>query len=120
MEFDPTVSLIAQGQLDSSGGFTIDRQRALAKIQSSSLSQPDFWILKIVQAAVASGAESLAVRTGRGRIEVAFQTGEDWTAAELEAAFFNPSRKPGVGSTISNEAYGFLAPTFASVWGTPS
>lgn len=62
----------ADGALDSSGGFTISPDLARQKLQDFQLASPEFYLLKVVQAAVAGGASSLQVKVGRASMEVRF------------------------------------------------
>ncbi|MEM7357142.1 MAG: hypothetical protein AAF657_40380, partial [Acidobacteriota bacterium] len=48
--------LRAGGELDSSGEFTLDRDRALEKMRQFQLTDPRSYVLELVQAAVLSGA----------------------------------------------------------------
>lgn len=52
------------GSLDSEGVFTLAQEKAVEKLSSFQLPRPEAWILKLLQAAVASGADRLEVRTG--------------------------------------------------------
>jgi hypothetical protein len=51
--------LRSQGELDSSGTFTVDLAKALPKLEKFQLPKPHFGLLKIVQSAVVSGATTI-------------------------------------------------------------
>lgn len=54
-------SLSSEGELNSSGVFTIDVRKALPKLEKFQLPKPHFGLLKIIQSAVASGARQVWV-----------------------------------------------------------
>lgn len=60
------------GQFDSRGQFTVAGQKALAKLAEHSLTRPEHWILKMVQAAVAGLSERLEVKQTRTEIALRF------------------------------------------------
>lgn len=62
--------LEADGAYDSSGQFTLDRASALRKLAQYKLPRPQAWILKLVQAGVLGGADSVAIRLLRDEIIV--------------------------------------------------
>ncbi|MGE0493096.1 MAG: hypothetical protein AB7S38_28050 [Vulcanimicrobiota bacterium] len=78
------------GQTESHGAFTIARDEALRKLASFRLPFERAWVLKIVQAAVASGAPSLDIKQTSTDTEFHFAAPKSWTLERLEAAFFNP------------------------------
>lgn len=51
-----------EGELDSSGQFTLDWSKALEKLGRYQNEAPGFWVVKFLQAAVASGARVLTIR----------------------------------------------------------
>lgn len=86
------------GQVESEGEFLIDVDKALEKLAAYQLPFEYAWVLKIVQAAVASGAERLRInQTSTGTV---FAFPVRWTAGEIEEAFHKP---PG-----SDKALGHL------------
>lgn len=64
--------LKAEGIMDSHGAFTIDARLARSKMAAFQLSDPAGYVLKVVQAAVASGASTLEVKTGRDSLSISF------------------------------------------------
>lgn len=50
-----------EGELDSSGQFTLDWTKALEKLGRYQNDAPGFWVVKFLQAAVASGARILSI-----------------------------------------------------------
>ena len=71
-----------EGKLVSSGSFTVDREGMLAKLGKHQLPGPDYYVLKLVQAAVAGGATFIRFRTSGAGKEITFD-GKPWEAHEL-------------------------------------
>lgn len=78
------------GQAESQGAFTIARDEALRKLASFRLPFERAWVLKVVQAAVASGAPSLDIKQTSTDTEFHFAAPKSWTLERLEGAFFTP------------------------------
>jgi hypothetical protein len=89
---------LAGADLDSSGRFTLAREKALEKLSQFQLAEPTWWVLKIVQAAVASKATELVVRQTSTDTEFFFTPGEPWSVDQVEDALFDPevSSSPGL------------------------
>ncbi|MBX3167260.1 MAG: hypothetical protein KF760_07600 [Candidatus Eremiobacteraeota bacterium] len=81
---------VDEGAKDSSGQFTLSREKALEKLAAYQLQGGHAWVLKIVQAVVASGASQLAVRQTGTDTEFHFALQEPWTPELVEEAFYNP------------------------------
>ncbi|MBX3172239.1 MAG: hypothetical protein KF760_32845 [Candidatus Eremiobacteraeota bacterium] len=64
--------LAQEGSRDSQGSFSIDYAKALEKLSQRLFRDPTSWLIKLVQAAAASGARELLVRPLRDRLEVQF------------------------------------------------
>ena len=79
------------GLAESQGAFTIARDEALRKLASFRLPFERAWVLKIVQAAVASGAPSLDIKQTSTDTEFHFTAPKSWTLDRLEEAFFTPN-----------------------------
>ena len=79
------------GAVEGSGHFTYDPQKALQKISKFSLPEPGLWIVKIVQAAVASGAPRFSCIFQRKRVHLNFSNTSNWTASELAGIILNYS-----------------------------
>lgn len=62
----------AGGKVKSSGLFTISLRAAKRKLATSRLPKPSFWLLKIVQAAVASGAQAVKISLLQSKTRVSF------------------------------------------------
>ncbi len=60
------------GRLDSSGQFSVDLQKMRVKLSQYQLAEPGFYVLKLIQAAIASGSEKVDVALKSGRVEVHF------------------------------------------------
>lgn len=92
------------GQLDSEGTFTIAGDAALGKLASFQLPRPSAWILKIVQAAVASKAPRLDIRQGNETTDFTFRAKSELSVEEIKAALMSPQV---TGSpTVENLAVG--------------
>ncbi len=63
-------SLSSEGELNSSGVFTIDVRKALPKLEKFQLPKPHFGLLKIIQSAVASGARQVWAEFGATTIRI--------------------------------------------------
>ncbi|MCA9790248.1 MAG: hypothetical protein KC910_00575 [Candidatus Eremiobacteraeota bacterium] len=62
----------ARGALDSSGGFTIDYSKARIKLGRYQLDDQAAYLLKLVQAGVALGAEDIEIRLASRSVQVDF------------------------------------------------
>jgi len=58
--------------VDSTGSFTLDPKKAEEKLRNFSFASPDHYLLKVVQCAVAGGAETVEIKTGATRISIQF------------------------------------------------
>lgn len=96
---DLLLSQVGQARLDSSGSFTLAREKALEKMAAFQLPGPHSWVLKMVQAAVASGCSALQVSQTQRETQLRFRGNPGWNVAEVEEAFFNPEAesRPGLG-----------------------
>jgi hypothetical protein len=76
--------LSQEGTFDSSGSFSLDVPAMLARLGKHALPSPEFYVLKLVQSAVAGGATYIHFHTHRSaHLEVTFD-GLPWEEAELE------------------------------------
>ena len=64
--------LAREGERDSQGFFSVDYSKALDKLSTRLFNDPCSYLLKLVQAALASGAGEVDVQTHRDRLEVHF------------------------------------------------
>lgn len=62
--------LRSEGELNSSGVFTVDLTRALPKLEKFQLPKPHFGLLKIIQSAVVAGAEQINTSFSTGSIKI--------------------------------------------------
>lgn len=90
-ELDPELvgllgALGEQGRKDSSGVFTVDVRKLLPKLADYQLARPEQYVLKLVQAAVVSGATQVDVRCYGHFVELDFD-GSGLAQAELEGLF---------------------------------
>lgn len=72
------------------GEFTLSLSEALRKLSEATLPSPEDWILKLVQAAVASGADEFVVKLLTWHTEVRFAPPSDWTGERVLAAMGDP------------------------------
>jgi len=79
-------SLEEKGRKDSSGVFTVDVRKLLPKLADYQLARPEQYVLKILQAAVTSGATRVEVRCYGHFVEVDFD-GSGLARPELESLF---------------------------------
>jgi hypothetical protein len=75
--------LAQEGSPDSQGSFSVDYARALEKLSQRLFGDPTSWLIKLVQAAAASGARELQIRPLRDRLEVQF-TSPGFKSADFE------------------------------------
>ncbi|MBN9416697.1 hypothetical protein ABS71_08785 [bacterium SCN 62-11] len=87
-------SQIDEGAKDSSGKFTLSREKALEKLAAYQLQGGQSWVLKVIQAVVAAGASELSVRQTGTDTEFHFSMPEPWLLAEVEDAFYDPEVSP--------------------------
>ncbi len=80
------------GRIDSEGSFTIAGHAAIGKLGSFQLPRATAWILKVVQAAVASGAASLQVQQLAQATYFTFHPSERMAAADLQQALVSVER----------------------------
>lgn len=73
----------AQGRYFDSGQFGLDSLKALAKLSQYQLNENGLWLVKLVQAAVVTGAPRFEVEFGRRRVKVRFEPSQQWQADEL-------------------------------------
>ncbi len=74
------------GKLDSQGSFTIAGEAAIGKLASFQLPRKSAWVLKLVQAAVTSGAPSLAITQSRKTTTFTFQPRCEIDISDLQQA----------------------------------
>ena len=72
LEVDDLLSQLSnEGQLQSSGSFTVDLSRAKEKLARYVFEDPFYYILKLVQAAVAGGGREFSLTSGPTEVAVA-------------------------------------------------
>lgn len=81
---------IAQGELQSSGQFTLTREKALEKLAAFQLPNENAWVLKVVQAAVLGGYSQLNVRLSSSNVEFGFMGDCGWSLEDFEQGFYDP------------------------------
>lgn len=73
----------AEGRYFDTGSFTIDSVKAMQKLSLSQLPHSGLWLVKLVQAAVAGGADSISITFGRRLVKVAFTPSQLWRADQV-------------------------------------
>jgi hypothetical protein len=81
---------VSEGERDSSGQFTLSRDKALEKLAAFQLPRPSAWVLKVVQGVVAARADSLTIKQTSTDTEFYFAPQQPWTLAMIEGAFYDP------------------------------
>lgn len=81
------------GQLDSSGHFTLGKEKALEKMAEMALAEPAQWVLKMVQAAVSRSCWGMKFRLGRRVAQVEF-FGPEIDLRQLQDGLLDPSYAP--------------------------
>ena len=79
--------LRSEGEVDSSGAFTMDLKHATEKLQRFQLTNPHHYVLKLIQFAVASGSTQVDVRSNNERVHVRME-GFSFSARELANLFY--------------------------------
>lgn len=98
-----TLEEILQAQVeetvkDSSGHFTMAREKALEKLAAFQLGSLQTWILKVVQAVVACGASKLDIFLTSTDAEFLFHLDSPtWTIEQIEDAFYDPETSADCG-----------------------
>ena len=95
---------------DSERVFTVTREMAMKKLAAFQLPDPSYWILKVVQMAVAAGAKSIDISLLAKSTEVRVNGAFQWDLDELDQALFDPeySSSPDLSHlTVGLRAIGF-------------
>lgn len=79
-----------EAQTDSSGSFTLAEHEAIRKLAGFALERDTAWILKVVQAAVASGSQALRIRLTSEGADFKFLPTRRWTNADFRRCFADP------------------------------
>lgn len=85
--FEYIQTQISQAENHSEGFLTLDADRALRKLGRPVLPNPGFWLLKVVQAAVAARAPELVVNTLGSEISCSFLPQRDLSARQIARIF---------------------------------
>lgn len=95
MSIDPIELFLQEqaqdGQQDSEGSFTVSGDRALKKLAEYQLPRTSAWILKMVQAGVAAGAESLRVQQTAKSTQIRYSACDLGNLDELLGALTSPT-----------------------------
>ena len=94
MEASPLDELLAaqvsEAQLDSSGAFTLSREKALEKLAEFQLPGPASWVSKVIQAAVAANWSEIRIQQTSTSTDITFVGNSIWTLEAIEGTFFDP------------------------------
>lgn len=84
---------LSRGKLESRGRFTVDRDLALQKLRQHLWASPEFYLLKLVQAAHLAGAGEVSVWAGPHEVELSYDSESfGWEEAEaLEGTALSPA-----------------------------
>ena len=85
---DLLAQLTQEGELQSSGQFTLDISRAKEKLARYQFEDPFYYILKLVQAAAVGGASEFSVKSGSAEVTAAV-LGLGFTPYHLENLFYS-------------------------------
>jgi hypothetical protein len=85
---DLLAQLSSEGELQSSGRFTVDFSKAKEKLAEFQFEDPFYYILKLVQAAVAGGADGLALQSRSAEVEVSI-LGLGFSPHQLENVLYS-------------------------------
>ena len=75
--------LVAEGEKDSSGQFSLDFESAREKLSKNLFAHPSNYLLKMVQFACAQGAAPIQVQTRRHDLQISFE-GKPFSEADME------------------------------------
>lgn len=89
--------LQSEGRLDSKGVFTVDLDRAFKVLERLTLLDPQDWILKAIQSAVALGASKIDIVVHERSVSLRHD-GEPYSAEGLRVVDSNPSTLEGWAS----------------------
>lgn len=95
---------IVEGEMDSSGAFTLAKDKALAKLAEFQLPFAQAWSVKVIQAIVASQTlEPITVALSSKESRIEFEFGSKWSLDDIEQRFFDPdaSAENGIGHLVS-------------------
>ena len=88
------ASEVAEGVKDSSGQFSLTREKALEKLAAFQLPGEHSWVLKVVQSAVAADCTALHIGQTTTDSEFTFFGGPGWKIEQVEAEFYDPQTSP--------------------------
>lgn len=83
---DILAQLVAEGEVESAGGFSIDKEKARDKMRQFQLSDPRQYVLMLVQAAVHQGATHIEFQIDADDMEVWFD-GQGFSKSDLDDLF---------------------------------
>lgn len=88
------ASEAAQGLLAGQGEFQLDAQKAIEKLSRFALPEPGLWVLKMVQAAVCLGVETIDFTFQRRKVTVGFANAGNWNAESLLEQLLGGTNSP--------------------------
>lgn len=96
--------LKGDGELHSSGAFSISPRQALKKLGAFTLSEPDAWTLFAVQAAVLAGSEDCVFTNQGNRVDVRFSSCSPFSLKDVVEALEYAQIRDSVGGLLTNLA----------------
>ncbi|MBS2033936.1 hypothetical protein JST97_03060 [bacterium] len=91
LELDDFLALeTSQGVFDSSGQFSLSREKALEKLAAFQLPGEMDWLLKVVQAAVRADFLEIDLRLSKSQAEFRFSGACRWRLEDIEGSFYDP------------------------------
>ncbi len=119
---DILALLAAEGEIEATGGFSIDKAKAREKMRQFQLSDPRQYVLMLVQAAVHQGATHIEFQIDADDMEVWFD-GEGYSKADLDDLFVSMFGDRGQSNLRSRQELAIalngalaLNPRWVKVW----
>lgn len=95
----------ADGVHDSSGEFTLSREKAALRLRAFQLPYEGAWAVKLIQAAVAAESKGITIRAGRREIRIDFNH-RSWDLHSVESSFYSPSLVEETNRSLSHLVVG--------------
>ncbi len=83
-----------EGDHQDEGEFTVAREKALSKLAEFQLPFAGGWALKVVQSAVAGGAQAIRIDQTYSETRCYFEVPSHWGLSDIEDAFYEPEPSP--------------------------
>ena len=116
-DLDAFLEEQSQGQLDSSGAFTLDWTRARQAYQGLAQADPSAFLLKLLQAAFASRPSSVTLHATVPTLELVWEGGGELTPVQISALESYLLTGQALGKAETTRAFKHLARAFLLVAG---